>query len=146
MYLTTEDLTKAFSKTTLVQLSNDEPRATEPNEVVLQQAVQSACERIDSALRSRYRLPLSEVPTVIHNHGLYLVRYWLYARRPEKGMPQVVKETYDQAIKELEQIAQGKLHLGLAPNQPPDEKHGDLLPDQGEYRVKAAKRVDTEGY
>ncbi|EXI62224.1 hypothetical protein MHD_10265 [Mannheimia granulomatis] len=146
MYITTADLTQAFSKTTIVQLSNDDHRATEPNDAVLQQAVQSAGERIDSALRSRYRLPLSEVPTLIRDHGLYLARYWLYARRPGTAMPKEVKETYTQAIKELEQIAKGALHLGLAPNQPLNDKYGDLLPDQGEYRVKAGRRIDTEGY
>ncbi|WP_233792398.1 DUF1320 domain-containing protein [Pasteurella multocida] len=77
-------------------------------------AIQTATERIDAALRSRYRLPLAEVPTLLQSHSLTLARYWLYSRRPEMAMPETVEKTYQQAIKELEQIANGRLHLGIA--------------------------------
>lgn len=116
---------------------------------MLEQAIQTAQERIDAALRSRYRLPLTEVPTLLRSHALTLSRYWLYARRPEMPMPATVEKTYQQAIKELEQIASGRLHLGVAgfdrqANEP--ETQGDLLKDVGEYQVKSSKRIDTRGY
>ncbi|URL01244.1 DUF1320 domain-containing protein [Avibacterium sp. 20-126] len=144
MYITTGELYTAFSRKTLVQLSNDEPTAMEPNLAVLDTAIKVANERIDAALRSRYTLPLVEVPTLISQHALTLARYWLYARRPETKMPETVKETYTQAVKELEQIATGKLHLGLAESA--IELSDDLLPDNSEYAVRAAQRINTEGY
>ena len=39
MYITAQDLAQAMSKAELVQLTNDEPRATEPNDDVVQAAV-----------------------------------------------------------------------------------------------------------
>lgn len=127
-----------------MQLSNDEPAATEPNLTVLETAVKVANERIDAALRSRYTLPLTEVPTLINQHALTLARYWLYTRRPETKMPETVEKTYQQAVKELEQIALGKLHLGVAERKA--EQTDDVLPDNSEYEVRANARIDTSHY
>lgn len=143
MYITADTLQTAFSKQILIQLSNDDSRATDIDNEVLQRAISVATERIDSALRGRYRLPLADVPQLIQHHALYLARHWLYARRPESKMPDTVKETYAQAVKELEQIASGRLHLGLAEL---GGEYGDLLPDRGEFRVKGAKRLDLGAY
>ncbi|HDX1017313.1 TPA: DUF1320 domain-containing protein [Pasteurella multocida] len=147
-YITPDTLIKAFSEPTLVKLSNDDYRATTVDTKTLELAIQTATERIDAALRSRYRLPLAEVPTLLQSHSLTLARYWLYSRRPEMAMPETVEKTYQQAIKELEQIANGRLHLGIAGVDVgnPQREQGDLLPDTGEYRVKSSKRINTEGY
>lgn len=152
MYITADELIAAFSRNILIQLSNDDNRATEIAISVIELAIKTAGERIDAALRSRYQLPLVETPTVLSNHCLFLARYWLYARRPEKGIPDVVKETYTQSIKELEQIAQGKLHLGIAKigdganDESAVNSESDLLKDSGEYKISAPKRLDTGGY
>ncbi|MGX2974746.1 gp436 family protein [Ursidibacter arcticus] len=148
-YITPNDLAQAFSETVLIKLSNDDYRATEMDLSTLARAIQIAEERIDAALRSRYRLPLVEVPTLLQAHALNLARYWLYSRRPEMPMPEMVEKTYQQTIKELEQIANGRLHLGVAGfTEPSDEptKQGDLLKDNGEYQVISSKRIDTRGY
>lgn len=144
MYITAEMLIAAFSRNILVQLSNDDSRATEIALPVINTAIQVASERIDAALRSRYQLPLSETPTVISQHCLSLARYWLYARRPETKMPETVKDTYQQAIKELEQIATGKLHLGVATLD--EARVDDLLPDSGEFKVRSPQKLNTDGY
>lgn len=144
MYVQIDELLTAFSRKIVVQLSNDEPTATEPDLKVLETAVKVANERIDAALRSRYTLPLADVPTLINQHALTLARYWLYARRPETKMPDTVKETYQQAVKELEQIATGKLHLGIAESSQVLED--DVLADNSEYEVRANARIDTSRY
>lgn len=147
MYLTVTQLMRSFQAQMLVQLSNDDHRATEVDEAVLVQAITIAGERIDAALRSRYQLPLTDTPTMIETYCLHLARHWLYARRPETPIPQTVKDCYNQTIKELEQIALGRLHLGLKVTQTETETTtGDLLPDVGEYAVRAPKRLDTGGY
>lgn len=147
MYLTVAQLMRSFQAQMLVQLSNDDHRATEVDEAVLVQAITIAGERIDAALRSRYQLPLADTPTMIETYCLHLARHWLYARRPETPIPQTVKDCYSQTIKELEQIALGRLHLGLKVAQTETETTtGDLLPDVGEYAVRAPKRLNTDGY
>ncbi|AGO17002.1 DUF1320 domain-containing protein [Glaesserella parasuis] len=145
MYITADELIGSFSKQILVQLSNDDHRATDVNMAVVEQAIQTACERIDASLRSRYALPLTQVPTMINSHALYLARHWLYTRRAEMKMPETVKDTYAQVIKELDAIAKGTLHLGLA-NAEDVSETGDLLPDVGEYAVRAKQQIDTGGY
>lgn len=149
MYITPTEVIQAFSEPILIQLSNDDYQAQAVDMAKVVLAIQFAQERIDSALRSRYRLPLTEVPTLIGLHCLTLARYWLYARRPEMKMPEVVKETYQQAIKELEQIAKGQLHLGVAHFNDGDAdptSQGDVLADSGEYCVKSKPRTDLRGY
>lgn len=149
MYLTSEELIAAFSHNILIQLSNDNPRATEIALNVVELAIVSACERIDAALRSRYTLPLKQTPTVLKQHCLYLARYFLYSRRPETKIPDNVKETYQQAIRELEQIALGKLHLGIDMAKAAEsavENDNDLLKDRGEFYVKARQPLDLKGY
>lgn len=142
MYLSVQDLAEAFSERALIELSNDASRATEANQRVLELAIQYATETIDGYLRSRYTLPLSSVPTIVRNIGLQLARHWLYARRPEgKGLPDSVKDTYKQALKELEAIQQGKLHLGV-PGLTPD----DITPEPLKFVARAQTPLDTSGY
>ena len=143
MYLTVSDLVQAFSERTLIELSNDAPRATEINEQVVQLAIKYATETIDGYLRSRYTLPLESIPTIVHNLALQLTRYWLYARRPEgKGLPEGVTDTYKQSLKDLEAIQSGKLHLGL----PGLDVDGDLLPEGLKFKTRAPSRLNTDGY
>lgn len=114
MYIRAADLTDVMDEMTLRQLSNDNSRATEVNETVIAKACEYATETVDGYLRARYVLPLEEVPTLVRNICLQLARYWLYSRRPDgKGFPPNVKDTHAQALKDLERIADGKLHLGL---------------------------------
>ena len=142
MYLSVSDLVDAFSERALIELSNDTSRATSIDERIVGLAIQYATETIDGYLRSRYALPLDTVPTIVRNIGLQLARYWLYSRRPEgKGLPESVKDTHKQAIRDLEAIQSGKLHLGL-PGLTPD----DLLPEGIKFKARAPSRLDTQGY
>lgn len=142
MYITAQDVEQAFSQRTLIELTNDTSRATAIDMPVLTLAMQYACETIDGYLRSRYELPLYTVPTIVRHIALQLTRYWLYSRRPEgRGLPESVKDDYKQALKDLEQIQSGKLHLGL-----PDAVENDLVPEPLKFKVVAPSRMDTSGY
>ena len=143
MYLSVSDLVQAFSERTLIELSNDVPRASEINEQVVELAIKYASETIDGYLRSRYTLPLDSIPTIVRNLSLQLARYWLYARRPEgKKLPEGVTDTYKQALKDLESIQSGKLHLGL----PGLDADDDLLPEGLRFKTRAPSRLNTDGY
>ena len=134
MYITAQDLAQAMSKAELVQLTNDEPRATEPNDDVVQAAVRYACDLADGYLRGRYPLPLQQVPTV-------LPRHYLHSRRINRAdFPKVLETSYAATLKTLEQIRDGKIHLGIAV----PEKTAQ--PERGAYHVRAGAKQDWSGY
>lgn len=144
MYIQAQDLTDVMDEVTLRQLSTDNSRATEANQAVIAKACEYATETVDGYLRSRYLLPLNDVPTLVRNICLQLARYWLYSRRPEgKGFPDNVKETYSQALKDLERIASGKLHLGLTEI---GANGDDTLPSALKFKTKAPAKLDLSGY
>ncbi|MGQ0287123.1 gp436 family protein [Pasteurellaceae bacterium 22721_9_1] len=143
MYISVQDLNEVLSERSLIELSNDSSRATDVNQQVLEKACLHATEIVDGYLRSRYITPLSQVPTIVRNICLQLARYWLYSRRPEgKGFPDNVKETYNQALKDLERIQNGKLHLGLIELSATD----DSLPAVAKFQVRGAEKLDLSGY
>lgn len=144
MYIRAADLTDVMDEMTLRQLSNDNSRATEVNETVIAKACEYATETVDGYLRARYVLPLEEVPTLVRNICLQLARYWLYSRRPDgKGFPPNVKDTHAQALKDLERIADGKLHLGLTEI---GANGDDTLPSALKFKTKAPAKLDLSGY
>ena len=99
---------------------------------------------MDGYLRARYVLPLEEVPTLVRNICLQLARYWLYSRRPDgKGFPPNVKDTHAQALKDLERIADGKLHLGLTEI---GVNGDDTLTSALKFKTKAQQKLDLSGY
>ena len=144
MYIQAQDLTDVMDEVTLRQLSTDNSRATEANQAVIAKACEYATETVDGYLRSRYQLPLNQVPTLVRNICLQLARYWLYSRRPDgKGFPDNVKETHSQALKDLERIASGKLHLGLTEI---GAEGDDSLPSALKFKARAPQKLDLSGY
>lgn len=131
-YCTREDIGKAIPELTLVQLSNDDSAAEQPNESVIEDAVRQAEELVDAHLRGRYVLPLETVPTVLRDAVVTLARQWLYGRRPEGAFPEAVKDSGKAAIKLLESIRDGKVTLGLP--------SGQAAPEPGEIRVRARRK------
>lgn len=144
MYIQAQDLTDVMDEVTLRQLSTDNSRATEANQAVIAKACEYATETVDGYLRSRYQLPLNDVPTLVRNICLQLARYWLYSRRPEgKGFPDNVKDTHAQALKDLERIADGKLHLGLTEI---SAEGDDSLPSALKFKARAPQKLNLSGY
>lgn len=128
-YCTRADIGKAIPEMTLVQLSNDDPSAMEPNEEVIEDSVRQAEELVDGYLRGRYDLPLNPVPTVLRDAVVYLARHWLYQRRPEGALPDAVKDSRKDTIKLLESIRDGVVTLGMP--------GGQAAPEPGEIHVRA---------
>ncbi|MBF0752235.1 MULTISPECIES: gp436 family protein [unclassified Pasteurella] len=144
MYISAQDLTEVMSENALVSLSNDTSRAQEADQAVLTKACEYATETVDGYLRSRYVLPLNQVPTIVRNICLQLARYWLYSRRPDgRGFPDNVKDTHAQALKDLERIQHGKLHLGLTELGAGED---DALPSALKFKARAPERLDLSGY
>lgn len=131
-YCNRSDIGNAIPELTLVQLSNDDPAAMQPNESVIEEAVRQAEELVDGYLRGRYDLPLDPVPTVLRDAVVYLARHWLYQRRPEGSLPDAVKDSRKDTIKLLESIRDGGLTLGMP--------SGQIAPEPGEIRVRARRQ------
>ncbi|NMX60201.1 DUF1320 domain-containing protein [Pseudomonas sp. WS 5079] len=130
-YCTRADIGSAIPERTLIQLSNDDPAARQPNEAVIEDGVRQAEELVDGFLRGRYNLPLDPVPTVLRDAAMYLARYWLYQRRPEGTVPDAVKDSRKDTIKLLESIRDGVVTLGMST--------GEAAPEPGEIRVRARR-------
>lgn len=133
-YITLDDLQRAIPARTLIQLSNDDPAAQAPDEQNIELAVTSAEELVDGFLRARYVLPLSPVPTIIRELTLNLVRYRLYARRPEgPALPETVKDQHEGALAILKKIQTGEVTLGVAQDSQP-------APEAGAMKVSAPRK------
>lgn len=130
-YCTRADIGNAIPEITLIQLSNDDPAAEQPNENVIGDSVRQAEELVDGYLRGRYNLPLDPVPTVLRDAVVYLARHWLYQRRPEGAMPDPVKDSRKDTIKLLESIRDGVVTLGMPT--------GQAAPEPGEIKVRARR-------
>jgi len=136
-YCTRADIGNAIPEMTLLQLSNDDPAASLPNESVIEDGVRQAEELVDGYLRGRYNLPLDPVPTVLRDAVVYLARHWLYQRRPEGALPDAVKDSRKDTINLLVSIRDGVVTLGMPT--------GQAAPEPGEIRVRSRRQqFDTD--
>lgn len=141
MYISTDDLQTAMSRSELIQTSNDDARAAAPNEDVLDAAVRYACDLTDGYLRGRYDLPLAGVPTILPPVCINLARYYLHNRRVNRAeFPKHIADAYAKAVKTLEDIRDGKIHLGI------DTVKKTGQPERGAYAVRARAKQDWSGY
>ena len=131
-YCTLNDIKLAMPESTLIALSNDDPRATTIDLAVIARAVKASEEMIDANLRGRYLLPIQSVPTMLSEAAVTLTRHWLYCRRPEgPELPKAVIGTFATAMHALADIRDGRLHIGLPT--------GEAVTEPGKYKVRAAK-------
>ena len=102
-YINAENMLKAMSKPELVQLTNDEPRATEPDMAVVDEAIRYASDLVDGYLRGRYPLPLKSVPTVLPPLCINIARHFLHSRRINRAdFPKTLETAYNATLKTLE--------------------------------------------
>jgi phage gp36-like protein len=110
---------EAFGEPETVMLTNlDDPTIAVVNPVPLNRALVDAAALIDSYLARRYQLPLSAVPQVLIPYALDIARYRLDRIRDRED----VRQRYEDAIKWLESVRDGKCLLGtdVAANLPVD--------------------------
>ncbi|WP_139354619.1 DUF1320 domain-containing protein, partial [Escherichia coli] len=82
------------------------------NTRVVASCIRYADELIDAHLRGRCILPLAEIPTVLRDIAITLVRYRLYARRPEGDLPDPVKDDHKAALPPPRDLRDHRLTLG----------------------------------
>ncbi|WP_165009724.1 gp436 family protein [Neisseria yangbaofengii] len=146
-YITRDDLAAAVSMAELVQLSNDQMSnygMEEPDWNVVDRAIVYASELIDGHISGRYTLPLVPMPGILPQLATDIARFWLHQRRVNAAeFPKPVQTAYDNALKFLAAIRDGKIHLGI---REVEEPTGRLQPERGAYRVRGGGKMDLEGY
>ena len=100
-YTTRTALEETFGADDIADLEYGRPNA-------LDQAIAKADALIDSYVGNRYSLPLAEIPPVLAEMALDLVRYNL-----DKSPDEIIKDRNDKAIKYLERVSAGKASLGI---------------------------------
>jgi phage gp36-like protein len=117
-YATSADLVSRYGETEILQLT-DRAGLGVVDELVAAEALDDASAEVDTYLVGRYDLPLATTPLVLVRLTCEIARYRLY---PEPS--EAVRRAYEDARRVLEQLAAGKLTLGL-----PEDSAGTGEPD-----------------
>jgi phage gp36-like protein len=116
-YSTSSDIEKQLDGTTLVELTDDSGDGS-LDDAVISQAISDADEEIDGHLGGRMTVPLSPVPGILKKYSVDIAIYNLFARRHD-SIPEIRKERYENAVKFLGKVAEGKISLGQSdPTEP----------------------------
>lgn len=149
-YVSREDMVALCSKVELIQLSRDDLtnhydyQDIEPDWAVVDKAISHACQVADGYLAGRYALPLQSVPTLLNTWCGDIARYWLHKRRINASeMPKTLQTAYDDALKMLNLVQNGKMHL-FATDLTKNENA--LHKEKGAYRVRSRGKSDWSGY
>ncbi len=126
-YSTLTDIRGMMTEDILIRMTNDEEVAVtliDPNNSAhanmvarINAAIAKADSTIDSKLRDIFNLPLSPLPDVIKDCAVDIAIYNIYTRKMPEA-PASRKDRFDDAIRTLERIADGKQSIGE--NTPPD--------------------------
>jgi|GEM_PF-2991887 len=103
------DIQKEISDAEIIDLTDDEGIGI-INEARIAAAISKADGIIDSYCGQATTVPFTVVPPVIKEHSVTLAIYFLFARR--SAAPEIRRKNYEDAMKHLIDIAQGKATLG----------------------------------
>jgi phage gp36-like protein len=137
-YCTIAQLVGLFGDAEIIALSNlTTPSATAINAVRVDAAIAYADAEINGYLGGRYALPLVSVPLVLVGKAADIVRYQLDSIHPRED----VRVRYEDTLRWLKMVADGKVELGLAGN-------GDEVPSNsyGVAYSATASLFELEGY
>lgn len=110
MYATLQNMLDRFGQAELQQLTDiGEVASGGVDEEVLDRALTDAAAEINGYLAARYVLPLASTPTLLVGIATDIARYRLY----RDAVTETVEKRYKAAVKMLENIAAGKISLGL---------------------------------
>lgn len=101
----------------LLQLvTEDDTIGLDEQQHVIDEAIAAADAEIDSYVGVKYAVPVSPVPSRLRNLSADIATYNLYKRRSGSiGMPELVRQTYEDALSFLKDVARGTASLGIDP-------------------------------
>ena len=121
-YATLDMLKGAFGEANLVS-ATDRSGTGSIDVSAVERALVGADATIDAALAVRYRLPLAVVPTIVSEIAVSIALYKLHVFAPD----QKVKDDHDQALKDLDRIANGTRKLDVAGIEPQGSGSGGVI-------------------
>lgn len=146
MYCDLTDLKKRLSEQEITRLVADAGTAPDfedpedPGLLLVNAAIESAGTEIDFACAARYPVPLSPIPPRIVDICVDISLYNLFKRR-FREIPELIVKQYDDAKKELNEIAKGNRVLSVT--MPADETtSGDIRVN----KTDADRTFNFEGY
>lgn len=107
-YATLAEMVTRFGEPELVQRT-DRAEGLVIDTVVLGRALADADAEIDSYLAGRYTLPLASTPVVLVRLAADITRYRLY----DDGVPETVRQRYEDAVSLLKRMASGDVMVGM---------------------------------
>lgn len=108
MYASVHDMINRYGETEMIQLS-DRANTGLVDVVVVEAKLADASAEIDAYLQGRYDLPIVDVPVLLTRIAADIARYHLYDDRATEQ----VTQRYKDAVRFLESVARGTVHLGL---------------------------------
>lgn len=120
-YCTIDDIRDRIDEDTLIQLTDDDDTGAVVDSIV-DEAIADASAEIDASCSGRFGVPLDPVPRVIVKWCKVMVVYALHQRR--NGASEEIRKEYEDALKFLALVREGKVDLGIHPEpEPPDEEN-----------------------
>jgi phage gp36-like protein len=106
-YCTQNDLETLISVVELAELTNE--LGVVPNSTIVTEIINRVDNEIDSYISARYRIPFNSTPEIIKGLSMDMAIYHLYSRR--STVPVIRRTKYEDAIKFLQNVALGKIHI-----------------------------------
>lgn len=123
-YATLDALEVAYGRDLLVQVTDRGPVLSGVVDgAVVDRALAYADATVDASLAVRYRLPLMQVPAIVVEIALAIAMYKLHRFQPNPK----IKDDYDQALRDLRDIAKGEKKLDLAGIEPKTSGAGGVV-------------------
>ncbi|KAB2908941.1 MAG: DUF1320 domain-containing protein [Ignavibacteriales bacterium] len=146
MYCSLADLQKRISVQEIIRLVSDsgsEPDfedTSDAGRLLVEAAIISAGTEIDFACAGRYTVPLSPIPARIVDICVDISVYNLFKRR-FRDIPELIVKQYDDAKKELNEIAKGNRILNVNTSEENSPGGGMAV-----NKTNADKTYNLEGY
>jgi phage gp36-like protein len=93
---------------------------------------------INAHVGERYALPFTAVPELVKTIAVDLATWKLFYRKKKDKLPEAVQKAYDNSMKLLGQIRDGKIGIGVTP------AGGKVEPEAGTIQVAGSAAIFTK--
>ncbi len=110
MFINLEYIKQAISETELIDLTAEDGEIS-INQLKVESCIDSANSLMVAYLRSRYSLPLDNIPMIIIDIGVQIAIYKLYQLRHRNKMPESITIAYENSLNLLKKYSTGELTI-----------------------------------
>jgi phage gp36-like protein len=137
MVVTVESLNTAIAGGTMTGFSEAIQAATAKALDNIDKAIDYAGMLINAHVGERYALPFTAVPELVKTIAVDLATWKLFFRKKKDKLPEAVQGAYDNSMKLLVQIRDGKIGIGVTP------AGGKVEPETGGMQVAGPRQIFT---